>query len=250
MPASTGGGSGKPAAEAAQQAPPTPPPFPEPQNAGKDEDRMDEAGQDETEVRPKTPLDRAGLWFFYWVLLTLSLSHLLAWAIAEREKARFKGKESVITTIYLLVTTAGLVVVWALNPTSEVFGWIAAYRWLEIFTFGIGVAFVLRASRLGDSWVAIALYALSVTLIFAILDHVFAGGSYKLAHGSHPFASRPFDYLYIAWTQMVTLGNEYELLTKTARGLAMAAATSGLLILGILVAGALSRSRDNSPPGE
>lgn len=43
-------------------------------------------------MRPKTQLDHAELWFFYWVLLTLSLSHLLAWALAERKKAKVQGQ--------------------------------------------------------------------------------------------------------------------------------------------------------------
>jgi hypothetical protein len=194
--------------------------------------------------KPKhPPLDAVGLFVFYKVLLNISPSNWVMWAMAERGVEQPDAKKIArVATIYLLFTTAVLVFFWRAQPAGGtakvVVGALACYRLIEIFTFGLGVALQLKASRLGDSWFALALYAFSIVIVFAVLDHSFASSGYRLANGPGP--SHPFDYLYIAWTQMVTLGNEYELTTKPAQALAMAAGVSGLSVFGVLVASVLS----------
>jgi hypothetical protein len=219
-------------------------------------DRLLKGVEGSASERPwRPPLDGLGRALFYKALLKISPSWWFSRLVTPEDRRPTEAERTRIYRVlagYLLLTTGGLVALWQANPgdetTQTIFGALAAWRLLEILTYGIGIAFKLGASRL-DDWVSIALYAFSVTIIYAILGHSFATHGYMLKQ-THQFAERPFDFLYISWTQMTTLGNEYELVTRTARWLSMAAATSGLLILAVLVAGAVNKKADQHRPDE
>jgi hypothetical protein len=49
-------------------------------------------------------------------------------------------------------------------------------------------------------------------------------------------AHRPFDYLYVSWTNLTTLGSEYSPTSTGARLLKMGAVTTGALLLGVVAA--------------
>jgi hypothetical protein len=204
----------------------------------------------------RAPLDRFAGALYYKVLLCASLSHLFLKPLEPKdehetaEKERRERKTVFWATVYILITTGGIVALWLIYPGNEtwklIFAGLAAWRLMEIFTYGLGTALKYNVPKLQD-WVAIALYAFSVTLCYAILDHSLATNDYKLVHGSPEVASGSFTFLYIAWTHMTTLGNGYELTSDTARALAMASTTSGVLILAVLVASALNRIPGATP---
>lgn len=133
-----------------------------------------------------------------------------------------------------------------------IFGFLAGWRWLEIFTVGLGIVLNQSESLLGHSLVTIAFLGAQVALIFAILDHSFATAGFVSQAGTahSATAARPFDYLYISWTNMVTLGNSYSAMTDAARGLTMATGTSGVLLLGVFVASAIAHAGERIVPTE
>jgi hypothetical protein len=160
--------------------------------------------------------------------------------------AAYVRRTRIIGTLWVVFVTGGLIYMWVANPADAtvryVFAGLAAWRWLEIFTVGLGIALKQQESVLGNSLVTIGVWAMQVALIFAILDHSFAMNAFVL-HSEKTLrvvtAHHPPDYLYIAWTQMVTLGNSFEATTGGARILSMATSTSGVLLLAVFVASAV-----------
>jgi hypothetical protein len=145
--------------------------------------------------------------------------------------------------IYILLWTALLVLMWAVNPghatvghvisLAHLFAVLAVYRWCEIFATILGFALPGIASfRPPRLLVVAAVYGLQITLVFAILDHAFAPGGWSAT-------SHAFDYLYVSWTDMTTLGAKAGT-TSAAHALTMATVTSGVLLLAILVARAVN----------
>jgi hypothetical protein len=213
----------------------------------------------------RAPLDQLGVWLFHKLLLPVTPSwRLITWretrgeadalassAPTEADKdliTKYDRRNRTIGTIWVAVVTVGLVLMWRANPSSDAtrdaFAGLAAWRWLEIFTVGLGVALGQSESVLGHSLVTIGLWALQATLVFAILEHSLTPTDF-VVHAGTPAAetaTHAFQYLYIAWTQMVTVGNAFEATTDGARALTMAASTSGVLLLAVFVASAIARS--------
>jgi hypothetical protein len=183
------------------------------------------------------PLDQLAL-CVYRFLLRFCLSW---WLIDRREKqmGREAGAWDLRRAGYVMFWVVVLVVMWAINPTDDLFRkafvGIAAWRWLEVFTTGLGVVLDRGAQVRARSLITLAIYGLQITLVFAILDHSLAASSdFITSDGIR--ATGAFDYLYVSWTDMTTIGNAYIPHSVAARALKMATTTSGILLLGILVA--------------
>ncbi len=197
----------------------------------------------------RTPLEQFAVRCFD-VLLRLAPSWWLTKALGkDSEDLADTRQNRVIATYYVVFVTATLVALWLISPSDEIarlaFGGITIWRLVEIFTVGLGIVLRQENSLIGYSFVTVAFWGVQVALIFAILDHSFATAAFVLpgTRGGPKVASRPFDYLYISVTQMVTLGNEYDATTDGARALAMAAGATGVLLLAVYVASALTHDR-------
>jgi hypothetical protein len=215
----------------------------------------------------RAPLDQLGVLIFHNVLLPLTPSWRLitlfeklveAEAIEQAKPSdtdkrtikKYITRNRIVGTTWVAVVTGGLIYMWVANPTDAtiryIFAGLAAWRWLEIFTVGLGIALKQDESVLGHSLVTIGVWAVQVALIFAILDHSFTTNAFVLHPETHAavIASHPLEYLYISWTDMVTLGNSFEATTGGARVLSMAVSTSGVLLLAVFVASAISRRNE------
>jgi hypothetical protein len=138
-----------------------------------------------------------------------------------------------LAEIYMLVWVAVLFAIWAINPLDKPARYVVAgpatYRWLEVFTTGLGLVLGKPSFRPPRTLLASGIYALQITLVFAILDHSFAASGFA---GVHP--TRALDYLYVSWTDMTTLGTVTSN-SDAAHALTMATVTSGILLLAIMV---------------
>jgi hypothetical protein len=206
---------------------------------------------EESKNEDRAPLDRFGVWLFHHVFLSVAPSWWFIIYIGREDDRRNR----VIGTIWVVFVTIGLLIMWQINPgddiTKDLFGALAALRWLEIFTVGLGIVLRQKESVIGHSLVTIAVLGAQVALIFAILDHSFATTDFAPPGGISAVTvpSRPFDFLYISWTQMVTLGNAYTPKTDAARALTMATSTSGVLLLAVFVASAIAHRGPNLGDG-
>jgi hypothetical protein len=133
----------------------------------------------------------------------------------------------------MLAWVAVLLGVWAVNPDDRAIRYVVAglaiYRWAEVFTTGLGLVLGKPSFRPPRTLLASGIYALQITLVFAILDHSFAASGFA---GAHP--TQPLDYLYVGWTDMTTLGTVTSN-SDAAHALTMATVTSGILLLAIMV---------------
>ena len=212
----------------------------------------------------RAPLDQLGVLLFHnlflpltpsWRLITWFETREEAWAVeqetpSEADKLLIKTytrRTRIIGTLWVAFVTGGLIFMWVANPANAairyIFAGLAIWRWFEIFTVGLGIALKQQESVLGHSLVTVGVWAMQVAFIFAILDHSFTTNAFVLHPNTHSMvtASHPLEYLYITWTQMVTLGNSFEATTGGARVLSMAASTSGVLLLAVFVASAVAR---------
>jgi hypothetical protein len=179
------------------------------------------------------------------------------WLIDRREvqNGRKAGDWDIYRAAYVLFWVVALVVMWQLSGSGDglkvAFVVLAVWRWIEVFTTGLGVVLDQVEQERARSLITIAIYGLQITLVFAILDRLLAASSDSITrHGTQ--ATGAFDFLYISWTDMTTLGNDYSVHSVAARALQMATTTSGVLLLGVLVAVGVNkiarRLDDESPP--
>jgi hypothetical protein len=137
-----------------------------------------------------------------------------------------------------------LIALWLIGPDSQpwqaIVGALAALRLLEIFVTGLGTILDQRQQIRARNVVTILIYAVQVTLIFAILYHSFAAGGFV---GLKPGDSGPVsasDYLYISWSAVVSLGNsKFTPNTAPARFLEVATTTTAIFLLTVLFAYAI-----------
>jgi hypothetical protein len=174
------------------------------------------------------------------------------WAIDKRESKPDLWDAS--RAWYVILWVVGLAVMLAVNPGEEflkvAFAGLAGWRLWEVFTTALGTVLERPQQARARSLVTIAIYGLQITFVFAILDHSLAGGDFAFGNKAGPHASHALDYLYLSWTDMTTLGNHYIPLNNFARGLEMATASSGLLLLGVLVALGILGSKNLALPAE
>jgi hypothetical protein len=151
---------------------------------------------------------------------------------------RFKDhpNKDFLVEAYILLWVAVLVAMSAINPgdhvVAKVFAGIAIYRWCEVFATVLGFAIGATSYRGPRTLVVAGIYALQITLVFAILDHAFARGGFV-------GTSHAFDYLYVSWTDMTTLG-AVKATSDAAHAMTIATVSSGLFLLAILVARAVN----------
>jgi hypothetical protein len=196
------------------------------------------------------PLERFAVCGFR-VLLRLAPSYWLtaAFGADSSEGLADTKRNRRLAAVYVVIVTAGLIAMLLISPSNNtvevIFAALAAWRLLEIFTVGLGIALRQENSLIGYSLVTVAFWGFQVSLILAILDHSLATTAFVLHESGHAraAASRPFEYFYISATQMVTLGNAYDATTDLARILTMAASLSGASLLAIFVASALTHDR-------
>lgn len=131
-----------------------------------------------------------------------------------------------------------LALFWLINPSDPVattaFGIVAVVRLVEILTTGLGTTLEQEQQIRARNLVTIAAYAVQATLIFAILYHSFASGDFVLESGTH--ATHALDYLNVSWSNFTSLGSTYVPSSGVARFLAVSTTTTGIILLGVLLA--------------
>jgi hypothetical protein len=164
------------------------------------------------------------------------------WEEAERAKQKAAGKLQVPKkrwdrgrAFYLLAWSVGLVVAWLVNPgigwTMTAVGALASWRLFEILVTGLGTALGQTAQVRARNLVTIGVYGFQLTLVFAILYHSFATTGF----GGRTLA--PWDYLYVSWAAITSLGNgTFTATSEGARFLEVANTTAGIFLLAVLLA--------------
>lgn len=140
-----------------------------------------------------------------------------------------------------------LATMWLANPAPCLWrGIVAAFaivRLLEIFVTGLGTILHQTQQVQARNLVTIVAYVIQVTLIFAILDHSFAFE--RFATDSGELASGASDYLYISWSDVVTLDNAYTPTGAAARFLGVLTTTSSIFLLSVLLAFGIDAVSEN-----
>jgi Ion channel len=184
------------------------------------------------------PLEIGALWI-YEILLRLCG---FWWIIDRRERDSTDGSWDQARVAWVLGWLVALIIMWLINPTGilrQVFAVLVLFRLLEIFTTGLGTVLDRRQQARARSLITIGIYALQSAFIYAILEHSWASTAFV---SGHTHAKTAFDFLYISWTDMTTLGNNiYTPANTIARVLQMLTATSGVLLLGVLLAFGINR---------
>lgn len=159
--------------------------------------------------------------------------------------AREEWETAVYATVWLCVLAALCLLPFDDDTAARVVGFVALFRLLEIGVTVLGFVLGQRDPKIARSLLTIAALALQVAFIFAILDHSFAPDGFvkpealPMGQTQMHVAETPFEYLYLSWTYMTTLGNDYVAESTGANILQLAAATSGIFLLGIVVARAI-----------
>ncbi len=193
------------------------------------------------------PLEIGAFWFHGLLLRFCAFW----WIIDRREGEDENGSRDKYRVQWVVGSLLLLTVFWLVNPPGilrEVLAAIAAIRLVEIFTSGFGTLLERHQYARVRSLVTVAIYVLQVALIFSILEHSWAGNSFVSGHGH---ATSAFDFLYISWTDMTTLGNNiYIPASDAARMLQMLTSAFGLFLFGVLLAFGINRlpkaKNDNS----
>lgn len=165
------------------------------------------------------------------------------------ERSRIIRQQKTSTALYVAVWCAVLFAIWLLTPENNTIATAAAiiaiFRLFEIALTILGFVLDQREPQIAGSLITIGLLGLQVVFIFAILDNAFAHDGFLLpgvdtnAKGAHPAAATQFEYLYLSWTYMITIGNEYTPDTGPARFLQIATTSTGIVLLGIVAARAI-----------
>jgi hypothetical protein len=202
------------------------------------------------------PFDRAALFVYRlgfwlapsWWLIDTSKRYRSG-LTNETPQARFERtvKEELETAGYVTFWFVVLLAIWLASPSgalAAVAGGVALFRLMEIVISVLGFVLDQREPKIARSLVTIGVLAVQVVLIFAIIDHSFAGASFvkpsaQMAPGSSSHATSPVEFLYLSWTYMTTVGNQYTAKTELARILQLAGSISGILLLGIVAARAI-----------
>lgn len=149
---------------------------------------------------------------------------------------------------WVLGTLLALIILWFLNPAPcwarISVGFVAAYRLFEILVTGLGTALGQKAQVRARSLITIGLYAVQVTLIFAILYHSFAMTGFAVTQSDCGAVLGIWDYLYISWASITSLGNEtFAPITAEARFLEVGTTTAGIFLFGVLLAFGINEAK-------
>jgi hypothetical protein len=161
---------------------------------------------------------------------------------------RKKRSASLAEDIYVLAVTLLLVLLWLFvdpgDSLATVALVIAIVRGAEVMVVALGLILVRDDVHLGrDQLLVAAVYGVQLPLILAIIARIGMAGEFSAAGGTHP--SSPLEFLYICWTNMTTLGNNYVATTDLARGLVIASGAVGIILLGLFITVGVGRLADN-----
>lgn len=176
------------------------------------------------------------------------------WFIDHRETTGKSGNWDGRRAAWVAGALVLLFVLWLLNPgptwAKILVGAIASWRLLEIFVTGLGTALGQEAQVRARNLITIAFYGLHTILIFAILYHSVAVSEFAATETSGAVEGElaSTDYLYISWAAFTSLGNEsFTPTTEMARWLEAGTTTTGILLLGVLLAFGIDAVRGKKP---
>lgn len=207
--------------------------------------------------------DRAALRVYCWSLAVVP-SWLLIDAAkrfrtegeAPPEQRRIHREMEKAAAWYVAFWCLALVAIWLASPGNDLLAkllaGVALLRLAEIGNTILGFVLDRREPLLAGSLITVALQALQIALVFAIVDHAFARDDFVIQDGERTgeVATTAFDHLYLSATTMITLGNQYDPATGLARLLELGTATSGIVLLGVVVARAVGLPRGKAASAE
>ena len=153
---------------------------------------------------------------------------------AKRAGTDVAGKAAAYQLAWLALLVVLLAVGRPSQPWRSIIVALATLRWVEIATYSLGLVLATHWPKTAGSLVTVAVYALQIALIFAIIEQCLV--PHDFVDQAHKAAAGHFDYLYISWTNMTTLGNEYAPVSAGARVLRVGSVTSGVLLLSVIAA--------------
>jgi uncharacterized membrane protein len=193
------------------------------------------------------PVDRAGCWLYkklVWLTPSHYLLKLLRDAIHPEPRSRKKERRwQAVGAVYLVIWLVLLGLLWYDGGAHTLFWILAALRLLEIAIYSLGLVLGEKEPTAASSLLIVAIYALQTALIFGIFEENWASQAFVSA--PHVYAHRPFDYLYVSWSNMTTIGSEYTPKSTPAQLLRLGAVTSGVLLLGVVVARTLEEVKSD-----
>lgn len=134
---------------------------------------------------------------------------------------------------------AALLILWLWSPLpSGVCVALAAIRLFEIYVTGVGTLLNQQDQARARNMITIVVYALQTILIFAIFGHDLARDSFVANPETlnATVAASSFDFLYISWSNLTSLGNNYVTQSDFAHFLEVFATTTGIFLLSVLLA--------------
>ena len=187
------------------------------------------------EVKPQTETaDRDESLHTPWRFLLLSEC-----VVSAAKKGNKSWSQAV--ALYVVVVTVLLVVLWlTAGPgfVGSAMAAFAAYRLVEIFAVGAGLIARIKAASIAHDLRTIGLYVVQMALIFAILGEVF------VADSSNWGGSMPTDrvgWLYLGFTNLLVRGNQFDAKSDLAQALVALNLGSGVFLLSVFVAFAVSK---------
>lgn len=154
---------------------------------------------------------------------------------------------------YMIVATLLLVPGWILAGTHLQAHWaqialliaavfIAVVRWLEIVTAALEMVVGKGQARAEAAIAIVTIYAAQAVLIFAIFMEALPSNAFKSSgYLGHP--SSAVDFLYVSWTNLITLGNDSVPQSAPAELVVILTGATGIILVGVFLSYAMSRFR-------
>lgn len=185
-----------------------------------------------------------------WYALSARVLHdrvLVKFALSEwlsrgaRRWLDLEQPENVVE-IYILVVTGVICYFWLSLPTgggvlrSAAIA-VSAYRLFEVVVVALGIVVESFFVVAGKSLLTAALYGVQMMLIFATLGEAFTPS----ARDWSPRPVSHLDWIYMAFTNMFSLGNGFSPASQGSKLVVMGSLGSGILVLSIFVAYAIGQ---------
>jgi hypothetical protein len=165
--------------------------------------------------------------------------------------ARGSARPWIAPQVYVLSVTVALAGLWLASVHGGVIAAVAVviamWRLIEIANVGLALAladprqFINPTSRI----VEVGIYGVQIPLIFSVFLEAFARNATEWSTSGVPHEAPSF--LYIAFTDMLTIGNSsFVPIGTAARLCAVACTISGVILLAIFVARVLNLPRTDS----
>lgn len=151
---------------------------------------------------------------------------------------------------WVVLWTFGLVLLWRFSPIGAWFcALLASVRLYEIYITGIGTILNQRSMARARSVMTIVVYVIQAVFIFAILGQSLEPDGFVAdlaGRGAGEVASQPVDFLFISWSNLLSLGNDFDARTNLGRFLEVFATSTGIFLLSVLLAFGIDAVK---PPG-